>query len=303
MNIQDCLLFYDDTVTAMSRAGIIKSMPGSGLQQVIGFDRLPYPAPKSDQIERLFDLNHELIEQKMRQGFTQLLITPLAAPIPVLIDRLSEVIRSHARSGTIYHIKTDPTGTVTPAQVNTKAPTWLWERVQRVLDTDRVVYFPQVYTPQGHQGMSKSEAVTDRRICAIPGWSISLVEPLVFLPKAGQAEVIGGRRQLENGLSPREYLSVLSDGQYAGESGWTLEDFLTYFLIHLEKTHQVTHDRADNNALWLLGQYLPDLEKTPNLVPVGYWSSTLGKKLYLSAHRTGNHFKMCGARTMVRLPG
>lgn len=59
----------------------------------------------------------------------------------------------------------------------------------------------------------------------------------------------------------------------------------------------------DDNALWLLGQYLPDLEKTPNLVPAAYWSSLLGKKLYLTTDRSANHFSMCGARTKDRLKG
>lgn len=78
---------------------------------------------------------------------------------------------------------------------------------------------------------------------------------------------------------------------------------MTYFLLKSETTHQISHDRVDENSLWLLEQYLTDLEKTPNLVPAANWFSAMGKKLYLSTHRTGNHFSMCRARTMVRLWG
>lgn len=76
----------------------------------------------------------------------------------------------------------------------------------------------------------------------------------------------------------------------------------------LETTNQVSHDRYDNNALWLLGLYIPN--HMPNsgnkryrmqIVPVGYWSRDAGRKMCLSAHRTGNRFRLCVARSMVRL--
>jgi len=294
---------YNTNLSLLNQTGIITPLPSSGLHGVVGINSMVYPMPTIEQIQVVFDNNKDLIERKIRQGFTQLQITPLAMPLPCLIEQAKAIIQAHAESGRIFRTKQSSADPDTPIKVNTKGPVWIWERIQRVLDTDWVIYFPKVYSPQGNQGMSKAEAVHNKQVCAFPGWSVGLIEPLTILPQPGQGRLIDDRQQLECGSSPREYHQVLGAPAYQHESGWTLEDFLTYFITQFEVTGQVSHDRADNNALWLLGQYLPDLEKTPNLVPVGYWSSTLGKKLYLSAHRTGNHFKMCGARTIVRLPG
>ncbi|MBN1901833.1 hypothetical protein JW926_10975 [Candidatus Sumerlaeota bacterium] len=68
----------------------------------------------------------------------------------------------------------------------------------------------------------------------------------------------------------------------------------------LETKNQVSHDRYDNNALWLFDSYIPDIMPQALLVPVGYWSRDIGRKMYMSAHRTGNRFKAWVGRSMVR---
>ena len=75
---------------------------------------------------------------------------------------------------------------------------------------------------------------------------------------------------------------------YLGETGKTLEDFLTKFLTRLETTNEISNDVNDNNALWCLGQYL----KVPyaELVPTGRWIRNVGRAR-LDMHRTGN--KLC----------
>jgi hypothetical protein len=121
------------------------------------------------------------------------------------------------------------------------------------------------------------------------------------MPRPGQGKVFGGRKQLEANSSPRDYMEIMQSPAYAGETGWTFEDFLTHFMIRLETTGQVSDDRYDGNALWLLGSYLPDLMPKALVVPVGYWSREVGRKMYMSAHRTANRLTGCVARTMVRL--
>ena len=138
-------------------------------------------------------------------------------------------------------------------------------------------------------------------LCAVPGWSVGLIEPIPIMPQQGQGKVIGGRKQLEAYSTPRDYLRTLSTPTYQGETGWTPEDFLTHFITQLETTNQVSHDRYDGNALWLLGSYMPKSMPTPHIVPVGYWSRDAGRKMYLSAHRTGNRLRLWVARSTVRL--
>ena len=109
-----------------------------------------------------------------------------------------------------------------------------------------------------------------------------------------------GRKQLESGLSPREYLGILGTHPYNGETGRTLEDFISGFIVRLENADEVSNDGDDLNALWCLGQYykLPYAE----VVPVGRWVRGVGR-VRLDSHRTGNKkcTRIAGASTTVRL--
>jgi len=123
--------------------------------------------------------------------------------------------------------------------------------LRQVLDTNELVYFPQEYIAD-HHGMTKLEAIHAKHICAIPGWSVGLVESHPIIPAQGQGQM---RKQLELGHSPREYLQILKEPMYQGESGKTLEDFITHFLVYLATIHEVSNDVDDYNALWCLAQY------------------------------------------------
>ena len=278
---------YGLALSALERTGVLAPLPETGTPGVVGIDGQEYPVPTMETLQAIFSHNRERVERKTRQGFTRLLLTPLAMPVPQLLRRVETALRERAASGRIL--------------ANAAAPIWVWERVRKALDTHELVYFPLRYTDPGHQGSTKEEVVRDLRFCAVAGWSVGLVEPVPVMPRPGQGEVLGGRRQLEAASSPREYLQTLSAPVYEDETGWTPEDFLTHFLTQLETTGQVGHDRCDGNALWLLGTYLPHLMPTPHLVPVGYGSRDVGRKMYLTAHRTGNRLKVCVARTVVRL--
>jgi len=60
---------------------------------------------------------------------------------------------------------------------------------------------------------------------------------------------------VELGHSPRKYLQILKEPMYQDESGTTLEDFTTHFLVYLATIHEVRNDVDDYNALWCLAQY------------------------------------------------
>ncbi len=292
---------YLRTMRALTQTRILTLLPGSKKMGMVGIDGKEYPAPTMEQVKNLFNRNQELVDRKIHQGFTELHMTPLAMAGSILMDRAKAVIGEHAAAGKIFRTKKSSNAPDIPVSVNKKEQIWIWERVRNALDTPAVVYFPQIHLQTAHQGYNKAVVIHDTRYCAVPGWSVGLIEPMPVLPQPGEGKVIGGRKQLECYHTPRDYLQTLNSPAYQGETGWTLEDFLTCFITRLETTNQVSHDRFDSNALWLVGMYLPDLKKTPNIVPVGYWSRDVGRKLYLSAHRTGNHFKIIGARSMVRL--
>jgi hypothetical protein len=295
---------YTRCVAALNRAGVLTALPGFRARGVIGMDGREYPAPTLEQVSGLFARNAALVGSKVQQGFDRLELTPLAAAIQFLIDRLQEAILRHAAEGRVYQTRRSDSDPLIPARVNATKQVWIWETLRRSLDTDELVYFPRQYTGC-HLGLTKLEVVDNARICAVPGWSVGLVESLRFLPQQGQGRIVGGRRQLEIGFSPRDYLQTLQGQAYQGETGKTLEDFITGFLVQLETTHEVSNDRSDNNAQWLLGQYVKHVEKVgSDLVPTGWWHRDYGRAR-LDAHRPGNRLctKSWGESSTVRLVG
>jgi len=294
---------YIRCVSALDRSGSLTRLPQSERRGVIGVDGREYPLPTLEQIVELFTCSRELVAKKIPQGFDRLELTPMAAPIPLLMDRLTAAILRHSAEERIYQTRRSPSDAQIPVRVNAEKQVWIWETLGQALDTNELVYFPQECS-DNHGGLTKLEMIHDGRFCAIPGWSVGLVESMPMLPQQGQGEELGGRRQLEIGSSPREYLHTLQTPPYHGETGKTLEDFITEFLTHLEETHKVSHDRYDDNALWLLGNYVRYVERVrSDLVPTGWWHRKFGRAR-LDAHRPGN--KRCtqswGAATAVRLP-
>ncbi len=292
---------YARTISAMNRTGILTLLPRSEELGVIGIDGKEYPVPTQEKLQEVLARNRELVDRKMRQGFTQVQLTPIAMPTSQLIDRVKTALLTHAAVGKIIQAKRDSTDADIPVRVNTGGPIWIWDRVRQALDTPSLVYFPQAYTNRNHQGLTKEEVMRKTRLCAVPGWSVGLIEPILIMPQQGQGKVIGGRKQLEEYSTPRDYLRILSTPTHQGETGWTPEDFLTHFITQLETTNQVSHDRHDGNALWLLGSYMPNSMPNAKLVPVGYWDRDAGRRMRLSAHRTGNRLRTWVARSTVRL--
>jgi hypothetical protein len=275
---------------------------------VVGIDGKEYPVPTQGQLQEVFTRNEELVDGKMRQGFTRLQLTPIAMPTLQLVDRVKTVVLRHAAAGKIFQTKQNSADADIPVRVNTGEPLWMWDMVRQAVDTPNLVYFPQAYA-EHHQGLTKEEVVQKTRYCAVPGWSVGLIEPLPFMPQQGQGEAMGDRKQLEAGSTPHDYLHTLSTPTYQGETGWTPEDFLTHFVTRLETTNQVSHDRYDGNALWLLGSYVPNSGfglrsdsgrawGVGNLVPVGYWARV---RMEVGAHRSANRLRGWVARSAVRL--
>jgi len=298
---------YARCVTAFNRAGILTCLPGSGSAGVIGTDGREYPLPSYEEVAALFDINRDLVERKVPQGFDRLALTPLSMPLPLLIDRMRAAVLRHAGEGTIFRTRRSLSDTLVPVRVNPEKTVWVWETLRQAFDTNRLVYFPQEDPAHRkgeaeYQGQTKSEAINNKNICAIPGWSVGLIESTPIMPGPGEGTTRAGRKQLKIGLSPREYLRTLQGEAYKGETGKTLEDFITEFLTRLETTNQVSNDISDNNALWCLGQYM----KIPyaEVVPTGRWHRPIGR-VRLDMHRTGNKrcTKSVGAATVVRLAG
>ncbi len=301
---------YERCLRTLDALGLLIPLSRTNRLGVIGTDGNEYPVPTREQVTGVFTRNPELVARKATQGFTQLQLTPIALPISLMIDRVRDALLIQAAAGQIFHTKRDPVDANVAARINTAKPIWMWEMVRQAADTADLVYFPHTFSEHDHHGLTKEEAFQNTRCCAVPGWSVALIEPIPVMPSQGTGLMLGGRKQLEacsnepleERLCPRDYLRTLSTPGYQGETGWTLEDFLIHFMTQLHTAHQVSHDRSDGNALWLLGSYLPnsDHKGMKSLVLVGYWDRG---RLYLTAHRSANRLRSVAARSMVRLPG
>ena len=216
MNIANLEKEHARTINALNRTGILVRLPRSENLGVIGIDGKEYPVPTQEQLQEVFTRNKELVDRKMRQGFTQLRLTPIAMPTSQLIDRVKTVVRKHAAAGKIIQTKQNLTDADIQVHVNTGKPIRIWDRGRQAFDTPNLVYFPQAYTYRNHQGLSKEEAMHKTLLCAVPGWSVGLIEPIPIMPQQGQGKVLGGRKQLEGYFSPRDYLQTLSTPPYQG---------------------------------------------------------------------------------------
>ncbi|MCJ7695587.1 MAG: hypothetical protein MUO40_09185 [Anaerolineaceae bacterium] len=292
---------YLHCVNDLAACGVLEQLPKANTPGVIGFDGVEYPLPTLEQVSVLFERNQSLVTQKKAQGFVRLEITPLALALPGLCELLRSAIIRHGEAGTLYQTRRTEAEPLVPLRVNLERHVWVWETMREVFDTDALRYFPRDYHGDP-VGQTKADVLVDKSICAFPGWSVGLVEDLPFLPKQGEGLTLSGRKQLEICLSPRESLQLLNEEPYAEESGRTIEEFILNFLIRLETSNQVSHDVADENALWCLGQYVRI--SYAEVVPTGRWIRQLGR-VRLDMHRTGN--KKCaqafGVSTVVRLQG
>ncbi|MDD5530647.1 MAG: hypothetical protein PHX21_11575 [bacterium] len=290
---------YTRCVTALNRTGILTLFPKSKSTGVIGIDGKEYPIPTKEQVVELFTRNKELVSRKFPQGFNRLELTPMAMPLPYLFDLMKTAILKHATEGKIYQTRCSVSEPLIPVRVNKEKQVWIWDTLRLAIDTGELVYFPREYS-NNHRGQTKLEVINNEHICAFPGWSIGLVESFPVMPQQGKGKTLGGRKQLEIGFSPNEYLQALRSETYRGETGKTLEDFITNFLTRLETTNEVSNDVYDDNALWCLAQYL----KIPyaDVVPTGRWHRSVGRAR-LDMHRSNN--KLCakkfGGSTTVRL--
>ncbi len=301
MNAAEIKKEYACTIDALNGAGILTLLSQSKKYGVMGVDGRECPVPSLEQVQRLFAGNAELVRKKTAQGFDRLALTPMAMPLLHLFDRMRDAILKHAAEGNIFQTRRSASEPRLPVRVHKEKQLWVWDTLQQAIETGELVYFPTEYTLT-HGGQKKSEVIHDRRVCGLPGWSVGLVESYPVMPGQGQGKVAGGRKQLETGLSPNEYRRVLQSAEYGGETGLTLEDFVTQFLTHLATTGEVSHDVADSNATWCLAHYLKN--SYADLVTTGRWIRSVGRAR-IDMHRSNN--KECtrsfGAVTMVRLGG
>lgn len=105
MNIPIIEKEYARTIAALKRTGIVTLLPRSKKSGVIGINGEEYPVPTREQLREVFTGNEKLVGRKMRQGFTELRLTPIAMPASQLIDRVRTAVLEHSAAGKIIRTK------------------------------------------------------------------------------------------------------------------------------------------------------------------------------------------------------
>lgn len=272
------------------RTGITQIL-SSGETGIVGEDGKEYPMPTLDKIRQHIFEQGELFGHKIKQGFTKLQLTPFALPIPILAEQVGAAIKKHTKEGNIFQAIESTTGRNYPETVNVEDPLYRWNEWFTGGPRENVLYFPTYFPTtfrdkKDHEGLKKADIISAKNLCAVPGWSIGLIDPTTLPVAAGKGKVIEGRNQLENNHSPKEYLQILQGAAYVGESGWTIEDFFTDFLIRLEETNQVSHDFGGGgygeNGVCLTGNFSPwqhnsNGQDLQGVLPGAGWNRGAGK--------------------------
>ena len=289
---------YDRQTQTLNQLGLLDILPESGEIGLVGIDGREYPLPKKEAIELEIKKNREIYEKKIEQGFTEFLITPFGMSLNRLIDTLSKRILKHHKEGKLFAAKEKPNDPDEPLKLDQDQPLFVWDKWRGADKNGEIIYYPKSFDATDHQGKTKQELLDIQREKMSPfaGWSISLLESNLIIPRQGKGKTVGGRKQLEANKSPEEYLKLLqTDPQYADERGLTIEDWTTLFITHLEKTNQVIDDYQDKGSVsYLNSSFFP----SSRLVANGHWFRGYAQA-YLDGDNPGLRVVSCGLRPAV----
>ena len=251
---------YEFQKQILADNGFLETL-ANGELGIVDKDGNEYPFPTYQEIRKRVRENKEMLETKIEQGFTEFVITPFALPLDVLKEKLGKAILKH------FEEKKLLASDGTELNLNADEPFWMWDCYQNkeiVYEPESIGFDEPTDTCSHTGGKTKEQLLSENG-----GYRLSFLENLPDLPAEGKGKEIGNRKQLEANQSPIDYLKLLqTDIQYQFESGLTPEDWMAYFLSHLEKTNTVTDDFAGKGKLcWNIGAYFPEDE----YVPFSYW--------------------------------
>ena len=294
---------YETQVKTMARTGLLELLPDAGEMGIIGIDGKEYPVPSMEAIvEDLMKTPERkaMVEKKMKQGFTEIDLTPMASPIARLKILAENVIRKHHAEGKLFATRKNPADENEPLvalELDTNQPLFVWDKAEHGDVNGEIKYFPKQFDKNDHGGVTKPEWLAESASSPFPGWDVSLQESTINIPRQGKGKTIGGRKQLETNKSPIEYLkTLLTDPAYHGESGTTLEQWLTKFVKTLDTTNQVIDDYQGNGSLnYLIAQY----HVASDRVLFGYWYRDV-RRASVGRFDPGRGYGDFGVRPAVR---
>ncbi|MBU4257159.1 hypothetical protein KKC04_01985 [Patescibacteria group bacterium] len=254
---------YESQKEMFEKVGILEKL-STGKLGIKAIDNQEYAFPSYQEITKRIRENKETLKTKTEQGFNQLLIVPFGLKLDDLIEKYKQVILKHYKEGKLFATKENTQDPDEPLELNENQPVWTWDKYQNADTNEDLVYFPQEFS-ENHQGKIKEQILKQTN----QGFNILLLEDLPNIPRQGQGKEIKGRKQLEAGLTPNQYLETLkTNPNYQNETGITPEEQIICAIKHLEQTNQVIDDYSGKgSASYQLGAYFT----ADGFVPSAYW--------------------------------
>ncbi|MBU1119326.1 hypothetical protein KKH43_05585 [Patescibacteria group bacterium] len=292
---------YEEKAKILNELGLLEILPECGEIGIVGIDGKEYPLPSEEQIKEEILTNREVFETKMKQGFTELEITPFALPLERLIHTTKETILKHHKEEKLFGTmknQEDESEPLEPLELNEDEPLFVWEEFKDADTNGTLAYYPKEFS-ENHQGFTKQELLDASRETPFPGFNVYFREKDVNLREDRKRQMQENRRQFDIGKSSEEYLKILqTQEEYQSEHGQTPEDWFTLFLTHLKKTNQVIDDAQGNGSdNLLIGSYS---SASGNVGNVGW--SRLFRQSSLSGYGSEVQDSNSCVHTVVRIP-
>lgn len=285
---------YEKQVQVLRGAGLLQTRNGvEGIFTTENGVSIETPLPTLEDITERLENKRELVEQKISQGFTKLLIVPFCRSISDLETLYTVRLYQNKRASTLFTYEKNRAGRIERCLAPLSSKKALYNELE--LDKNPILYYPENFSPNSSGGILKEELI--RKPDQL--WRILLVEDTVSVPEEGKGQMVGNRPELEAGRSPEKFLQeIKTNPVYQGEEGFTLEDWLTLAIDRLETKNEMIDDRKMGVLPHFLGCYQPNV----NQVPRAWYSPDIGNghiSIISGAPQGGlSHF---GVRTAVRI--
>ena len=257
---------YEEKIKILNKLGVLEILPKAKDIGIVGIDGKEYVLPEMEEIKKKIAENKEIFEIKMKQGFTDLNIVPFSTPLQKLIDIMEKTILKHYKEGKLFTAKKnleDESEKLEKLDLNENQPIYQWDGYENADTEGKLVYYPESFDENNHQGKTKREILRETQ----KGFIVTLQEKNPNIPKKDdKLEIIGGRERLRANKTSNKYLKLIqTEKQYQNEQGRIPEEWITKFLTTLEKHNQVIDDYKGNGKVsFQLGAYFLSFDFVPN---------------------------------------
>ncbi|MFA6096339.1 MAG: hypothetical protein WC788_01780 [Candidatus Paceibacterota bacterium] len=279
---------YENQKEIFRKTGVIRIL-SNGESGIKGIDGKEYSFPEFEEIADMIKENGDFFKFKWDQGFNKLLIVPFGMKFNDLVEIFGRLILRHDANEILFGAKQNHDEQNRKLYIDSEKPILIWS-TEREADMNGNVSYRQ----RGGSNKTKKELLASGS-----AFNVLLVEDLACLPAKGGGQTIGGRKQLECGMSPKRYLGSLLADAYQGEDGISAEDQITLAIIHLENTNELIDAHIGGMhtpyILGIVGKNSPD-----SVYSLGFHENSRLVYMHVS-HLMSNTDEKYGVRTAVRI--